>query len=64
MASTLSFDRLADALKTHVTSVFRDHPAAVLSTLGAAVVLPFAVSDYRLFLSYVLARLERASKSL
>jgi hypothetical protein len=53
MASTLSLDGLADALKAHVTSIVRDHPAAVLSTLGAAIVLPFAVSDYRLFLSCV-----------
>jgi hypothetical protein len=44
MASSLSFERLANAIYAH--------PAAALSTLGAAIVLPLAISDYRLFISY------------
>jgi hypothetical protein len=53
MASSLSFERLANAIKPHrLTAIFHAHPAAALSTLGVAFALPFAISDYRLFISY------------
>ena len=53
MASSLNLDRLTNAINTrHLSHLFHTHPAAVLSTLGFAFVLPFAIYDYRLFKSY------------
>ena len=53
MASSLSFEQLANAFNPRqLTSTLGAHPAAVLSTLGVAIALPFVISDYRLFISY------------
>jgi hypothetical protein len=53
MASSVSFERLASTLNTRqLAATFNAHPVAVISTLGFAFALPFAIRDYRIFKSY------------
>ncbi|KAF2678625.1 hypothetical protein K458DRAFT_394676 [Lentithecium fluviatile CBS 122367] len=53
MVSSLSFERLANVLSTNrLAAILHAHPTTSISTLGLALALPFAISDYRLFISY------------
>src|SRR5262245_4898953 len=48
MASSLTLDRFVQTFN----ATLRSHRTAAISTLGIALVLPFAVNDYRVYLSY------------
>jgi hypothetical protein len=53
MASSLRIPRLSEMINTaKLVEIFQSHPAAILSTLGFAILLPLAINDYRIYLSY------------
>lgn len=44
--------RLPDTIAQQINELYRFHHTAVLSAVGVAVLVPFAINDYRTYLSY------------